>query len=265
MGATQQRIATLQSITIGSQEVLNVPTGLRNPEGATLLATGWSVSGALRIIGQTTIGVIPESALIVWNPTNEEVTEEVKCWYHHSIEESALIVTVPQVSAEIPPTYMDQNMLDAVALVAGTLQSNIDALDPALGEMYQRDNAVATSIALLDEWVKIANFTQGNLKGVTFNSNALRSSKAVLHLMQYSISASAAAINKYFEFAIFVDGLIDQQTISKRYFSSSDTGSVSGCGLASVQTGWDIDLRVRNNTDATDITIVHANMIIHSV
>jgi len=128
--------------------------------------------------------------------------------------------------------------------------------------MYQNDNATATSITTVDVWEHVVNFTSGLLLGWTHSAGSLTAStgSSGIYLLVASVSSAAASINKDFEFGISINDTIQAKSISKRRYSSSDTGSQSVSCLLTIADGDIIKLEVRNLTDATNVTIIDCNV-----
>ena len=129
-------------------------------------------------------------------------------------------------------------------------------------EIYQNDNATETSITTVDVWEQVVNFTSGLLLGWTHSAGSLTAAtgSSGIYSLVASISSSATSINKDFEFGISINDTIQAKSISKRRYSSSDTGSQSVSCLLTIADGDIIKLEVRNLTDATNVTIIDCNV-----
>lgn len=135
----------------------------------------------------------------------------------------------------------------------------------AVGEMYQNDNATATTINTVNVWEHVVNFSEGVTETITFASNALTVASTGNYLLMGSISSQSAFVNKDIEFAISIDDAISTKTISKRRYGNTGTGSQSISAILSLTANEAIKLEVRNLTDANDITIIDANISLHFI
>lgn len=81
-----------------------------------------------------------------------------------------------------------------------------------------------------------------------------------IYFISFSLTSFAAVANKVFKFELNKNTTKLDNTAVSRSYSSTDYGSTAGGGLVSLVEGDRVWLSVLNNTDATDITIRHANV-----
>ena len=133
-------------------------------------------------------------------------------------------------------------------------------------EIYITNNAGQTTINTVNVWETIIQLTQnGNTIGFTFNGAGVLTADntvekiAGVYSITAAISSAAVSANKDYEIGVFVNEDLQTKTISKRRYSSGDTGTQSLSGLLSIVSGDNISIRIRNITDSTNIIIVDAN------
>lgn len=132
------------------------------------------------------------------------------------------------------------------------------------GEMYQYNNGIATVIGVASTWYQVANFSAGSLgygsSGVVFAGNQLQVKRSGLYKIDWTCSSISAGVNQDMEYAIAVNGTVDNKTVTRRRHASTDTGSCAGNGIIQLNVNDLIDFRVQNLTSGTNATIVHANV-----
>jgi len=140
--------------------------------------------------------------------------------------------------------------------------SSGSAASSQYAEMYQTNNAIATTINTINVWEEVGNLSSGLLYGWTYSSGALvaGASAAGVYQLVGSVSSSAVSVNKDFEYAISVEDATEAKSTTKRRFSTSDTGSQSISCLLLIAAGDSVKLEVRNITDATNITVIDCNI-----
>jgi len=292
MSRTNQRLASRNSqlVIIDAGEVLNVPTGLIFKDGTPAIPSIVKIFSSCPFLD--VLQSNPDGSFDVWNPTDNQANFNWTAHHIHSIEEEPIdpVNTVATPSTVPPPaqlctlsgyaTDLELAAEEAARIAAdAALQANIDAeeaariaADAALqaqinqsvaaiyGEMYQFDNANPTTINNTNQWEKVFNFIAGHLDFVTFNNSALVLPNDGDYKVIYSISCAGASNNKNWEFAIGLDGTPQNNTKQKRFISTLDTGAIAGHGIIEGLQGQLVDLRVRNITDSTNITIVNAQI-----
>lgn len=132
-------------------------------------------------------------------------------------------------------------------------------------EMWQNDNAVATTISVAGTWVEVDNFTSGLLDNWTHATGDLTVGTGAGGNYQCSgaVSSASAGTNQLFEFSLSINNVVQDKCDNERKYSTTDTGSQAvRCDLTLVATDV-IRLNVRNITSTSDITIVDANVGCH--
>lgn len=152
-------------------------------------------------------------------------------------------------------------------LLIASRYGNIDVKNPQgdLAEMFISDNGSATTINTVNVWEEIDNFTAGETKGCTVSGSDITINTDAIYLIVASISATAAATNKVFQFAASIDNVIQAHIQIERKFATTDVGSMSINGILTLLESEVVKLEVRNITDATNITIKHANFTMHKL
>lgn len=136
------------------------------------------------------------------------------------------------------------------------------------GEMYQNDNATATTINTINVWEEVNNFSSGELNGVTFANSDLTVTKAGKYHLNASISGIPQTANHTFEFAVSVNDNIITKTKNKRLFSStSDSGSISLNGILNLSANDVVKLELRNLTTGTNgnFTVQNSNLTLNKI
>ena len=149
----------------------------------------------------------------------------------------------------------------------GTIQSTT-SLDIDYGEMFQFMNTNATTINVASTWEMVANYSTGQVSGVTYSSNSLEVEATGTYLLNWSCSATVASgTNKVFQFGVGLNGTLEANvqtdTVIERLFATNDVGATSGTSVISLTAGDYIYFLTRNLTDTVDITIKHSNVNLH--
>lgn len=136
------------------------------------------------------------------------------------------------------------------------------------GEMYVRDNTTATTINTKDIWEEVDVITSsGELSGWTVSGSDLiaGSGSAGNYKVSAAISAnSISAVAKSYQFAISINDVIQDNTICEKRLQQNIISSISISGIVEIAESDVIKLEVRNITDATNITVKHANVNVSS-
>jgi hypothetical protein len=135
-------------------------------------------------------------------------------------------------------------------------------------EMYQDDNAIATTINTVNVWEEVGNFVQGDIVGWTFTNGGHLTANAGSggeYDLTTSISAQIASTNKTFEFAVSINDIIQDKCTIERRFSTNDVGAIPMTCLLNISDGDVIKMEVRNLTDNADITFIHVNFAVHQI
>ena len=138
----------------------------------------------------------------------------------------------------------------------------------AYGEMYQNDNATATTINTVDVWEEVNNFSSGELNLVTFADSDLTVTEVGKYHLNVSLSGIPQTANHTFEFAISVNDAIVTKTKSKRLFSSvSDSGTISLNGIIDLAVNDVVKLELRNLTTGTNggFTVQNCNLTLNKI
>lgn len=133
----------------------------------------------------------------------------------------------------------------------------------AYGNMYIINNVTATTINTKDQFEDVLNFTQGELKEVTFGSDTLTTPDATI---TYEISYSAClagSTNTSFEVAIEVDGIVRDESHSCTTIATGGNAvSLSGTFILTVGALKGIKLVVANKTNTSNVVIVDASVVV---
>jgi len=131
------------------------------------------------------------------------------------------------------------------------------------GGMFQRDNAIDTTINTVDVWEDVVNFSTGELEQTSFAASVLTTGDiATTYKIDYSLCIDNGT-NRIYETAIEIDGVIQDESIS---CTTIPTGgrpdNLGGTFIKTVAAGKDIKLVIRNLSDTTDVLVVHASVSI---
>lgn len=131
------------------------------------------------------------------------------------------------------------------------------------GSMYQRANAVPTTITTVNLWYQVVNFSAGELAEVTFASDALTVARTGPFAITWACDAVSALSNKTFEFTVTVDDVVQAQLTMQHNFATANREALSSTSVITLTAGEVIKYKVRNITDNTNITIVDCNLALH--
>lgn len=146
--------------------------------------------------------------------------------------------------------------------VRDLIESNI----PSYGAMHFDDPGTLTAIATVSTWTKAANTSTLHNGANRFSqeaNNRLRYDGAVgvVAFMTATIAVKSAANNKQFSFALGVNGTIEEASRSTtKVATGGDIQHVTVTLHALLSPNDYIELFVMNETDDTDLTIVHAHI-----
>lgn len=85
------------------------------------------------------------------------------------------------------------------------------------------------------------------------------------YLIDFATSVNSAGANKTFEWHLYADTTRQENIGIRRKFSNTDIGVVSGSAIITVTDGQVIWVSVQDQTDATNLTFVHANLNMHKI
>ena len=129
-------------------------------------------------------------------------------------------------------------------------------------KIHMTNNAIATSIALIDTWYKISGTTISNSYTQRFdNSTTNRCIYTGPSPQLFGVTAIISLINgqnRSYSFAVAKNGVIQDDTVFE--ITTSSGGRIDNMStqyLTEMTTGDYIELYIRNNTDASDPTITH--------
>ena len=128
------------------------------------------------------------------------------------------------------------------------------------GSLYAHDASITVDLEQ-GNYVKITGLTAGLMHNVSENSDAFNVGSVGVYKVDWSISGDAEGANKDIECEIFVNG-VGQADGSARahWITAGNEQSMSGTALLDItSTGHDIDLRLKNATDNTNIDLCHVN------
>lgn len=132
---------------------------------------------------------------------------------------------------------------------------------PSYANMFQRDNAVVTTINTVNIFEDVVNFTTGEKKTITFASSTLTTGNASeTYLIQYDACIDDTT-NKTYEMAIKVGGIIQNESLSCTTIPTG--GNPDGLGgnlIKTIAANKDIKLVIRNITDTSNVVVVHASV-----
>ena len=131
-----------------------------------------------------------------------------------------------------------------------------------IGEMYQIANAIATDIVTQGVSVKVVNFTQGIVQGITFASSALTMTLVGKYLLNVSLSGfkTTGTNTRQYEFAIFVNGIESTKIKTTRDFTNQIVGAINLTGILNLAVDDVLDLRIACLDDTLDFTVADCNL-----
>lgn len=166
-----------------------------------------------------------------------------------------------EISQAISQSQNDTNLTD--------IETEVNKIGNALeaasiyGEMYQTDNAVATSIAVADTWYPVVNFTEGHTGGLTFASSLFTLTAG--DWIVWAAISFAGGSNTNVQFTIGVDGTADEKHQVERRLSSSDVGAMALCGIVEATEGQTLGLQVKNITSTAGVTVEQCTFMCRKV
>jgi hypothetical protein len=128
------------------------------------------------------------------------------------------------------------------------------------GSMYFHE-ASQTVDLVLNTYVKVTGWSSGLTNSVTIATSAFNVDYVGAYKIDWQIAGDTAGSNKIIEANIFINGVEQTDGSSERKFATGgDVGSFSGTAILDVtDISHDIDLRLKNTTDSTDLDIFDAN------
>lgn len=149
------------------------------------------------------------------------------------------------------------------------LDARYAVFDPTatpIGEMYQNDNAVVTSIAATDTYYQIVNFLEGVTNLTTYLASALTVNATGDYLLTCSIDATGGSVSaRDFEFVARINGVAVPKTKRVRSLSSANSGAMSLTGILELSEDDVVDIAVKNLDTTDDVTIINCNFAIHGI
>jgi len=132
------------------------------------------------------------------------------------------------------------------------------------GSMGQDDVPTIITVGFVNTDYIIDGMTTGELKGTIFQNNQeLKLNFEGFYFCIWSASISVAVGNKEIEGAIGLNGVRQPLSAShKVLINANEESPIAGCGIVDCQLNDLLQIVVRNETDAQDIIINHANMIV---
>lgn len=135
-----------------------------------------------------------------------------------------------------------------------------------VGEMYETDNAINTTITTLNEWVKVSNFTAGRLNLVTFSSDSLIIASSGDYLLVCNMDAIGVAVqSRKFEFTVRINGTPVVKTKRSRGLSNAASGAFGLSGILTLIADDVVDVVVRNTETTDNVLILNANISIDGI
>jgi len=130
------------------------------------------------------------------------------------------------------------------------------------GNMYQVNNVAATTINTIDVFEDVLNFVTGEIKEITFASDALTtpSDETNAYLINYTACIDGLT-NTTYEMAIEVDGTVRDESHSCATIATGgkDVG-LSGGFILTIGASKDIKLVIANKTGTNNIIVVDASV-----
>lgn len=132
----------------------------------------------------------------------------------------------------------------------------------AWGSMYQDDVATVITVSATDTDYIITGMSQGVLNGTTFdNGQELTITIAGVYKIDWSVSFRCASANQEIEGAVGVNGVREPATSShQKVLTGSDDVTIGGTGLLNLAVSDLVQIVIRNETSAANVTIDHANL-----
>lgn len=139
------------------------------------------------------------------------------------------------------------------------------------GEMHQDNINTVVNIIALDTYVEIdAGFTAGELNLISFpDDHFLQITKPGRYAVFWSIAAQTASVaNKEVEGAVMVNGAVVSKGQSHAEVSpggSNRPETFSAPLILNLANGEQVSLGIENHTDATDVVIAHASLVVMQI
>jgi len=146
-----------------------------------------------------------------------------------------------------------------------SLKTGLQA-DGVYGEIHVHDNVVSQSIPTnAVVYTKLIEWSDnGESKGTIPDqaNGQITLSDSGIYKLESTLSFKSGTGNVVTECSIFIDGVEqDQLHFTRKISTAGDVGSASITGLASVDAGQVIDLRLKHdNAGSVDITVVYGNL-----
>ena len=153
-----------------------------------------------------------------------------------------------------------ENAVNAINAKVNTLVNDNDTY----GEMYQADNAVATTVAVANTWYAVANFSAGHLDDVTFSSNALVLPTAGDYLFLATVTVTGTTGNEI-KIGVGLDGTVDENHVAETELQSTDVQAMTVVGVVEATAGMALKLYVKNVPATNNVTVVHATVVVRKI
>lgn len=144
-------------------------------------------------------------------------------------------------------------------------QTDLHRHEAQYGEMYADNVSQAVAIAAGNTWTNItAGMSAGDSNAFTFQNNSeLLCNVAGKYAAQWSLAMDTTGANDDIEGGIGVNGVVQIKTKNHTFVQipNEEFGLASG-GTLTLVVGDVVTLMVNNNTDADDLVLEHANLML---
>lgn len=174
-----------------------------------------------------------------------------------------LNISLPQPKA----TYDPRQWQDIIRQVEVAL-ARVVLVSPAYGEMHLHSGSQAVVISASSTWTKVgAGMTGGVQSRILFqNASELAVSEKGVYQAVWGIYLDAAGPNDEIEGGVMVNGaIVTKGTAHVKFTAATTTGGFASSLLMELFPGDVVALAVNNNTDADDVTVEHASLVLTKV
>jgi hypothetical protein len=141
----------------------------------------------------------------------------------------------------------------------------------AYGQTYMQSNATETTVALVDTWYKVAGTTSPSPENVEFDQTNNRLTCTTESRRHFKLSCTVSfstTANNIIDFAIYDSRLGTVRTPSIMGAKANSAGRVESVTVQCAvfhKDGDYLEIHVRNQTGANDVTVEYFNFIAHEI
>jgi hypothetical protein len=136
------------------------------------------------------------------------------------------------------------------------------------GSMYNHDVPTTVTITIVSTPTQVpSGYSEGSVNNMVFqNSREIKALSDGYYFITWSIAFTAASANQEIEGSIMVNGVVNNQFSSHRKISTgTDTGSMGGNGIISLNKGDLVSACVTNETSTANVVVEHSNLSVVQV